>query len=707
LPKNSLHRLPVSAISEIARGSYHDDDDHNNNNNNNNNNGDNESSIKGICKTLDFDVPGEPSPSPHRHVTAESEMTEDSYQVSKIAIRHQDDFADFAKGISIEEIGERTSLIEMEEESNAQDLVLLPLVDSPEESSSPPEQELYASHAPIVEGHVESDSQVESSSSSPDQTNPDTSFESEGDVTVITKNQHPEATVEVENYSQAQVDLFSVFGNDSNQIEKFADAKQMMDELLDVFSDYSETQHRHLVLISQAGMPEEPSSPEVEELDDQAPEHHHSLPAPVVEGHVESDSQEESSSSSPDGSIPEDSFESEGEVTVIIKDNISQAQEDPFVVPEKDSNEIEEFADAKQMIEELLDVNADEENDSDDRETETEDLVMISQAEMLEEPSSLQVEELDDQAPEHNEYSHATVVEGHVQLDSQEESSSSSPERTIPEDSFESEVDVTVMTKDQDPKATVEVGDDSQHQDEPFAVSGYDSDESDELADEKRMMEELLDVNADEENDSDEFDESADEEEMMDELLDVNSEDMTPVNVEVRESSRLEAETRLAAADHLPSIERMKANSRARRSSRVMNLVKDDPRTTTKALTASKTANTHETKAAPTAAAEETATVGVEEARPIDETEERREGTDWTLTFGPSRIVKKGERISRKQMTEGGLTAASTEQTPTRCSTAANCGSQENSAANSRSGRRVRVKSRVQSLLSKRRELVR
>jgi hypothetical protein len=474
-------------------------------------------------------------------------------------------------------------------------------------------------------------------------------------------------------------------------------------------------------------------------------------------------------------------------IATVEVENDSQAQDDPFAVSEKDSDEIEDFADEKQTIDD----------------SETDDLVPIYPADMSEEPSSLQVEELDDQAPEHNEYSHATVVEGHVQLDSQEESSSSSPERTIPEDSFESEVDVTVMTKDQDPKATVEVGDDSQHQDEPFAVSGYDSDESDELADEKRMMEELLDVNADEENDSDEFDESADEEEMMDELLDVNSEDMTPVNVEVRESSRLEAETRLAAADHLPSIERMKANSRARRSSRVMNLVKDDPRTTTKASTiskavnadeendsdefdesadeeemmdelldvnsedmtpvnvevressrleaetrlaaaehqasiermkansrarrssrvmnlvkddprtttkastASKTANTHETKAAPTAAAEETATVGVEEARPIDETEERREGTDWTLTFGPSRIVKKGERISRKQMTEGGLTAASTEQTPTRCSTAANCGSQENSAANSRSGRRVRVKSRVQSLLSKRRELVR
>jgi hypothetical protein len=167
-----------------------------------------------------------------------------------------------------------------------------------------------------VEGHIASDSQEESSSSSPDRTIPEISFVLEGDETVITKNQLPIATVEVENDSQAQDEPFAV---SEDEIDEFPDEKQTIRERLDVNvdadnnTDDSETDG--LVLISQADMPQEPSSPRVEELEDQAPELNESSYAPVVKGHIESDPQEESSSSSPDRTIPEDSFESEGDET--------------------------------------------------------------------------------------------------------------------------------------------------------------------------------------------------------------------------------------------------------------------------------------------------------------------------------------------------------------------------------------------------------
>jgi hypothetical protein len=80
---------------------------------------------------------------------------------------------------------------------------------------------------------------------------------------------------------------------------------------------------------------------------------------------------------------------------------------------------------------------------------------------------------------------------------------------------------------------------------------------------------------------------------MMEELLDVNAdEETTPVKKKVRESL-------LEAAQHQTSIERMKANARARRAGRVKKLVKE-------ALTTSKTTNSEETKAAPIAVAQET-----------------------------------------------------------------------------------------------------
>jgi hypothetical protein len=228
LPNNDIYKLDISEISEIDHGSYDDEeDDHNHSNN------------EVICKKLDFVFSEEP---PYHHQgSAQSSMTEDNNKVSKTATISQEELAQCVGGQCINAIPKETSPIE--HGSYTKDLVLLSQVHIPKELSSPPRDELQnnvaefneSSHARVLEGQVDSDSQDESYSSVPDRTIAEDTFESEGDEMAITKNQHPETTVRVKNESQPQAEgSFAVSENSLDASEVFAHAKQTMEKLLDV-----------------------------------------------------------------------------------------------------------------------------------------------------------------------------------------------------------------------------------------------------------------------------------------------------------------------------------------------------------------------------------------------------------------------------------------------------------------------------------------
>jgi hypothetical protein len=213
---------------------------------------------------------------------------------------------------------------------------------------------------------------------------------------------------------------------------------------------------------------------------------------------------------------------------------------------------------------------------------------------------------------------------------------------------------------------------------------------------------------------------------MMEEVLDVNADEETTILVKQvgEKSSTTKAETQLEVAENQTLVKRMKTNARARRAGRMKKLVKHDLRSTKALSTVSKrTTCTEDTKAAAIAVAEERSTVGVaeagkdagfDEAQPFDEPEQRREVAEETSTDGQSPIVNEEDPVSPKQMPEAKLVVASKEEPPSRCSsgveTAANASSKEDFAPNPRTRRMNRLgnsKTRhVQSLLNKRREIV-
>jgi predicted secreted protein len=240
---------------------------------------------------------------------------------------------------------------------------------------------------------------------------------------------------------------------------------------------------------------------------------------------------------------------------------------------------------------------------------------------------------------------HVHSLKGQVESDSQNESYLSIPDRTIAEDRFDYEVDEMVITKNQHPETTVGVKNDSQLQAEgSFAASENGFDGSEVFADAKQTMDVLLDVNPDEETTTSRLkaDTQLGPKQTMDKLLKVNPEaetarvepQLAPANrqasiermnphvTRARRAGRVkklvkdypwltptEAKTdkqtiyklvevnpeekatpvesqvlELASTEHQAStVKRMKANARARRVGRVKQLLKDGPRSTTKA----------------------------------------------------------------------------------------------------------------------------